>query len=157
LGSGHETTVTSLGWILFELATHPSEQHRLREEIRSVQAADCIDGAGAVDFDALPFLNAVIKVGSTLLCQPVFRLAIQETIRFDTVVPHLFREATRNEVIPLSEEVRCRSGTITGELYIPQGTHIIISNAAYNRWGYLTAHHPTSGPYTFLQEQKYLG
>ncbi|KAH9965228.1 cytochrome P450 [Russula dissimulans] len=123
LGSGHETTVTSLGWILFELATHPSEQHRLREEIRSVQAADCIDGAGAVDFDALPFLNAVIK----------------ETIRFDTVVPHLFREATRNEVIPLSEEVRCRSGTITGELYIPQGTHIIISNAAYNRnkniWG----------------------
>ena len=38
---------------------------------------------------------------------------IQETIRFDTVVPHLFREATRNEVIPLSEQVRCRSGTIT--------------------------------------------
>jgi len=123
LGAGHETTVTSLSWILFELATHPSEQRQLRDEIRGVQAADYIDGAGAVNFDALPFLNAVIK----------------ETIRFDTVVPHLFREATRNEVIPLSEQVRCRSGTITEELCIPQGTHIIISNAAYNRnkdiWG----------------------
>ena len=52
-------------------------------------------------------------------------------MRFDTVVPHLFRVATRDEVIPLSEQVRCRSGSDAKELYIPE-THII-SDAAYHR------------------------
>ncbi|KAI9453185.1 cytochrome P450, partial [Russula earlei] len=117
LGAGHETTVTSLGWILLELATHPDEQRQLRDELYSARV-DLVDGAGNVNLDSLPFLNAVIK----------------ETVRFDTVVPHLFRVATRNEVISLSEQVRCRSGIFIEELYIPQGTHIIISNVAYNRW-----------------------
>lgn len=58
---------------------------------------------------------------------------IQETVRFDTVVPHLFRVGTRDEVIPLSSQVLCRSGSVTKELYIPQGTHIIISDVAYHR------------------------
>jgi cytochrome P450 len=62
LGAGYETTVTSLGWILFELATHPDEQRRLRDEIYSVQAADHFDDIATVNFDELPFLNAVIKV-----------------------------------------------------------------------------------------------
>jgi cytochrome P450 len=62
LGAGYETTVTSLGWILFELATHPDEQRRLRDEIYSVQAADHFDDTATVNFDELPFLNAVIKV-----------------------------------------------------------------------------------------------
>jgi Cytochrome P450 len=51
-----------LGWILFELATHPDEQRRLRDEIYSVQAADDLDDTATVNFDELPFLNAVIKV-----------------------------------------------------------------------------------------------
>jgi cytochrome P450 len=59
MGAGYETTVTSLGWILFELATHPDEQCQLRDEIYSVRAAD---DTGTVNFDTLPFLNAVIKV-----------------------------------------------------------------------------------------------
>jgi cytochrome P450 len=62
MGAGYETTVTSLGWILFELATHPDEQRRLRDEIYSVRAADDVDDTGTVNFDTLPFLNAVIKV-----------------------------------------------------------------------------------------------
>jgi cytochrome P450 len=62
LGAGYETTVTSLGWILFELATHPDEQRQLRDEIYSVRAAADVDDTGTVNFDALPFLNAVIKV-----------------------------------------------------------------------------------------------
>jgi hypothetical protein len=52
--------------------------------------------------------------------------------RFDVVVPHLFREMTRDEVIPLSGHVVCRSGNVIKYLCIPQGTHIIIS-VAYNR------------------------
>ena len=62
LGAGYETTATSLGWILFELATHPDEQRRLRDEIQNVQAADHFDDAATVNFDEFPFLNAVIKV-----------------------------------------------------------------------------------------------
>jgi cytochrome P450 len=61
MGAGYETTVTSLGWILFELATHPEEQRRLRDEIYSVRANQ-FDDIGTVNFDKLPFLNAVIKV-----------------------------------------------------------------------------------------------
>ncbi len=60
--------VTSLGWILFELATHPDEQSRLRDEISSVQAADYFDDTATVNFDELPFLNAVIKVNLPHIC-----------------------------------------------------------------------------------------
>jgi len=123
LGAGYETTVTSLSWILFELATHPDEQSRLRDEVYSVQTAGYFNDTATVNFDELPFLNAVIK----------------ETVRFDTVVPHLFRVGTRDEVIPLSEQVLCRTGSVIKELCIPQGTHVIISNVAYHRnrdiWG----------------------
>jgi cytochrome P450 len=62
LGAGYETTATSLGWILFELATHPEEQRRLRDEIYSVRAADHFNDIATVNFDEFPFLNAVIKV-----------------------------------------------------------------------------------------------
>ncbi|KAI0002552.1 cytochrome P450 [Russula compacta] len=123
LGAGHETTVTSLGWILFELAIHPDEQCRLRNEIYDARTAGHVDNTGTVNYDALPFLNAVIK----------------ETVRFDTVVSHLFRVATRDEVIPLSGKVLCRSGSVIEELHVPRRTHIIISDVAYNRnkdiWG----------------------
>jgi len=112
-----------LGWILFELATHPDEQRQLRDEIYSVQAANRAGDAEAVNFDALPFLNAVIK----------------ETMRYDTVVPHLFRVATRDEVIPLTAKVCCRSGSVIERLPLSRGTEIIISDVAYHRnkniWG----------------------
>jgi cytochrome P450 len=134
LGAGYETTVTSLGWILYELATHPDEQRQLREEIYNARGAD---DTGTVNFDALPFLNAVIKVN--LLASTAefsgwkYDSDVKETVRFDTVVPHLFRVSTRDEVIPLSEQVHCRSGSVIEELYIPRGTHVIISDIAYNR------------------------
>ncbi|KAI0052758.1 cytochrome P450 [Auriscalpium vulgare] len=114
LGAGHETTTNSLGWILLELARLPDAQDKLREEIFAAGAHET-DNA---DLNSLPFLNAVIK----------------ETLRFDTVVPHLFRVSTRDDVIPLSQPIAGSS-----ELPIAQGTHIIISNVAYNRnkhiWG----------------------
>ncbi|KAH9975382.1 cytochrome P450 [Lactifluus volemus] len=123
LGAGHETSVTSLGWILLELATHPEEQRKLRDEVRAARTTEHPNDAGMVNLDVLPLLNAVIK----------------ETLRFDTVVPHLFREATRDDVVPLSTQVLCRSGNVIEELHIPKGTHVIISDVAYNRnkstWG----------------------
>jgi hypothetical protein len=71
LGAGYETTVTSMGWILFELARHPDEQHRLREEVHAARAADTSDG-GIINLDALPLLNAVIKVNPSRVYWPFF-------------------------------------------------------------------------------------
>jgi cytochrome P450 len=67
LGAGHETSVTSLGWILLELATHPEEQRRLRDEVRAARTAEHLDDAGMVNLDVLPLLNAVIKVIATVV------------------------------------------------------------------------------------------
>lgn len=137
MGAGHETTVTALGWILFELATHPEEQCQLRDEIYSVRAADHIDNTGTVNFDALPYLNAVIKVSLFHVYQLVDGTRcdsdFQETLRFDTIIPHLFRVTTRDEVIPLSKQVLCRSGSLIKEVCVAKGTHIIISGVAYHR------------------------
>ena len=56
-----------MGWILFELATHPDEQGRLCEEVCAARAADAFEDAGAINLDALPVLNAVIKANTTFL------------------------------------------------------------------------------------------
>ena len=67
MGAGYETTVTSMGLILFELATHPDEQSRLREEVCAARAADALEDAGAINLETLPVLSAVIKVNPTFL------------------------------------------------------------------------------------------
>jgi hypothetical protein len=72
LGAGYETTVTSMGWILFELATHPDEQGRLREEVYAARATDAFEDAGTINLDALLVLNAVIKVNPTLCLLAIF-------------------------------------------------------------------------------------
>jgi cytochrome P450 len=76
MGAGYETTVTTLTWILFELATHPEEQRQLRDEICGTRTAKQIDDADIVNFDALPFLNAVIKVDKRHVCSLYFWLEI---------------------------------------------------------------------------------
>lgn len=68
--AGHETSATSLCWVLLEIAKHPDVQKRLREEIRAMEQA--IHARGDVDFtatdlDGMPYLSAVIKVSSTFI------------------------------------------------------------------------------------------
>lgn len=67
--AGHETSATSLCWVLLEIAKHPDVQKKLREEIRAMEQA--IHARGDVDFtaadlDGMPYLSAVIKVSSTI-------------------------------------------------------------------------------------------
>src|SRR5260221_567551 len=62
-------------------------------------------------------------------------------MRYDTVVPHLFRVATRDDVIPLTAEVHCRSGSVIEHLPISRGTQIIISDVAYHRWACQIPHY----------------
>lgn len=87
LGAGYETTVTSMGWILFELATHPDDQHRLREEVYAARAADTSEDGGIINLDALPLLNAVIKVNPSriywlFLCLKIRFVLGNPTLRY---------------------------------------------------------------------------
>ncbi|KAG7450918.1 cytochrome P450 [Guyanagaster necrorhizus] len=74
--AGHETSSTSMAWILYELAVHPEYQSIIRAELKQSN-----------DYDSMPFLNAAIK----------------ETLRIHPMAPSLTRTAPHDDVLPLSE------------------------------------------------------
>ncbi len=60
--AGHETTATTLAWVLQYVLTHPDVQARLRAELIESAGADRIPGSGD-----LPYLDAVIKETQRLM------------------------------------------------------------------------------------------
>ncbi|KAG8220520.1 cytochrome P450 [Butyriboletus roseoflavus] len=126
LFAGHETTSNSLSWIILELARHPKMQSRLRAEIRKTEAVVRARGDTQftmADFDVMPYTTAVIKEG----------------LRYHPVVPHAYRIADKDDIIPLSRAITTESGEVITEIAVPKGTRIVASIAAYNRipdlWG----------------------
>ncbi|KAF8557928.1 cytochrome P450 [Imleria badia] len=124
--AGHETTATSISFILLELARSPQVQSRLRDEIRKTEAAVYARGDSQLevqDVDAMSYLNAVIKEG----------------LRLHPAGPHAFRVPLQDEILPLSKPILTESGEMISEVLLPKGTEIVISIAAYNRdkdlWG----------------------
>ncbi|PBK89327.1 cytochrome P450 [Armillaria gallica] len=73
--AGHETSGTSLTWLLYELAVHSEYQSIIRAELNQSN-----------EYDSMPFLNAVIK----------------ESLRLHPVVHSLMRTAPHDDIIPLS-------------------------------------------------------
>ncbi|OAA41828.1 cytochrome P450 78A3 [Cordyceps fumosorosea ARSEF 2679] len=61
--AGHETTSVSLTWAIYALCVNPAMQTRLREEVRAHLPSVDDDAAAvsSVDFDRLPYLNAVVN------------------------------------------------------------------------------------------------
>lgn len=61
--AGHETTASTLTWLLYELCRHPEDQKRVRDELRELRQTL---PAGAeftiANLETLTFTNAVIKV-----------------------------------------------------------------------------------------------
>ncbi|KAJ7691727.1 cytochrome P450 [Mycena rosella] len=118
--AGHETTANTLSWTMFELTQHPDVQSKLRAEIQATESAMRARGATEftyVDFEAMPYTVAVMK----------------ETLRFHPVAYSSFREAARDEVLPLSTPIVTKSGKTITELPIPKDMILVISNAGYNR------------------------
>jgi len=119
--AGHETSATSLCWVLFELARHPDVQSRLRKEIRDTEAAIHARGGGsdftASDLDGMPYLNAVLK----------------ESMRLHPAVYHNYRFAARDDVLPLSKPITTTTGEVISKLPIPKGLKVILSIAGYQR------------------------
>jgi cytochrome P450 len=117
--AGYETTSISLTWALIELSQHPDVQTRLREELLAFGADPTYDQLKT----SLPYLDAVVH----------------ETLRLHPPLAEFTRLAAADDVIPLSEPVRTKSGEMTDSISIAKGTLITISGAAINRssaiWG----------------------
>ncbi|KAF8901271.1 cytochrome P450 [Mucidula mucida] len=105
--AGHDTTAAAVGWLLYELSAHPSDQVNIREEILRTSALSL------GDYNSMPLLNAAIKV---LFYSPLLpRLqysspACQKSLRRNSFVHTLRRVAAQDDVIPLSHPITTREG-----------------------------------------------
>jgi cytochrome P450 len=117
--AGHETSATSMCWVLLELALHPEVQTRLREEIRRTERVIQARGGRcftALDLENMQYLNAVLK----------------ESMRFHPALYQNYRQAARDDALPLSKPIQTNKGLVDN-IPIAKGTKIILSIAAYNR------------------------
>jgi len=133
--AGHETTSNATSFMLWELAKHQDVQARLRREIGSVRAANGGAPLTAEDLDRMPYLQAVVKVPKSPI--DVSRgspLALQEHFRFHPPVHNVIRRSGEDDVLPLFEPIKARSGTLITHVPLPEGTNIVLSFAAYNRY-----------------------
>ncbi|KAI8995433.1 cytochrome P450 [Trametes punicea] len=122
--AGMDTTANSLARILLLLAEHPDVQERLRAEI--LQAVELQGNGDVLDFDTLmelPYLDAVCR----------------ETLRVHGGVASTFRDTLKDVVLPLSEPIRGRDGTLISAIPIPKGTRVVAELWSANRdtliWG----------------------
>ncbi|KAG6857779.1 hypothetical protein H0H87_004195 [Tephrocybe sp. NHM501043] len=117
--AGHETSATTLCWVLLELARNPEFQHRLRAEIRATENATGrkYSSFTANDLDSMQYLAAILK----------------ESMRFHPALYQNYRQAAKDDVLPLSTPIQTTSGEHIDELPIPKGMKVILSIAAYQR------------------------
>jgi cytochrome P450 len=138
LVAGHDTTASSLTWLLYELSKHPEDQQRIRDEIKAARANVEARGDNDLlpsDFNNMDFTNAVIKVCPLLVSDVLFSssFVFQEGLRLHPIVPTLLRKADSDDVIPLSQPIETKSGKIISEIPISKGQAITASICTYNR------------------------
>ncbi|KAK0474007.1 cytochrome P450 [Armillaria novae-zelandiae] len=120
--AGHDTTATTVAWILYELSLQPFIQNKIREEIsqRREQRRGDLD---TDDYDSLSLLNAVIK----------------ETLRLHPFVFTSTRVADEDSVVPLSEPITTSDDSVVWEIPVLKGQALMLSFYTYNRlpsvWG----------------------
>ncbi|KAG9018778.1 hypothetical protein FRB90_009782 [Tulasnella sp. 427] len=121
LVAGHETTSSTLSWLLYDLAQpqHKGVQVRLSQELLAVET----DRPSMEEINALPYLDAVIR----------------EMLRMNSVLDTTARIATKDDVIPLATPFVDRNGVERWEIRINRGEQIAINITAVNRdkslWG----------------------
>ncbi|KAH7881865.1 cytochrome P450 [Phlebopus sp. FC_14] len=117
--AGYETTSVSLTWALIELAQNPDIQTKLRDELLAFGADPSYDQLS----NSLPYLDAVVH----------------ECLRVHPPVTEFTRMAAEDDVIPLSEPVRTKSGQIVDNITVARDTLITINFSCINRsaaiWG----------------------
>lgn len=115
--AGHETTANTISWILLELCRNTDVQTRLRDEIRTVRRQRDEPELTAATFDDMPYMTAIVK----------------EILRFHPAIYNMHKEATRDDIVPLSHPVVGTDGKPIHEIPVQKGQKIILSTAAYNR------------------------
>ncbi|KAG8889125.1 hypothetical protein FRB98_005740 [Tulasnella sp. 332] len=119
--AGHETTSSSVVWLLHDLARseHKLIQDKLRAELLTLSS----EQPTMEELNALPYLDAVIR----------------ENLRLNPAVSALIRQAGREDVIPLSMPLVDRKGVKRDEVRIGKGDPVYVSIVAINRdkaiWG----------------------
>ncbi|TBU30200.1 cytochrome P450 [Dichomitus squalens] len=123
---GHETTSTTLTFLLYELARYPEYQERMRQEIRGVRAKVAQRGEtefSTEDPESLTLTNNAIK----------------ETLRFHPIVISLARVAFKDDVIPLTYPILSTTGETIREIPVKAGQVFSASFIGYQRlteaWG----------------------
>ncbi|KZV96656.1 cytochrome P450 [Exidia glandulosa HHB12029] len=119
LVAGHETTSNSTTWAMYDLATHPEAQARLREEVQQIGT----DTPTLDMLNALPFLDNVVR----------------ETLRLHNVVAFVSREAVEDDIIPLGTPIVDRNGQTQTHIRVQKGDQVTIPIWLINRnkaiWG----------------------
>ncbi|KAK1222813.1 hypothetical protein PQX77_014341 [Marasmius sp. AFHP31] len=114
--AGHDTTASTLAWVLYELSKNPKDQERLFQEVKRYREQSRNDG----EFKAN-------------------ELEGMETLRLHPIIPEFFREAVADDVIPLESPVVDASGSVLREIPVTKGQRVYAGVYNYNRlkevWG----------------------
>ncbi|KAJ3739149.1 cytochrome P450 [Lentinula detonsa] len=115
--AGHETTASTMTWILYALTKSPKDQERIYQEIREMRELTGNQEPSPQDLDSMNFFNAVIKEG----------------LRLYPIVPNITREAQSDDVIPLEFPVTTVSGDEIFHIPVSKGQRVMLCLGMYNR------------------------
>ncbi|KAK7015166.1 hypothetical protein VNI00_019176 [Paramarasmius palmivorus] len=136
--AGHETSSSTLTWMVYELSRRPELQERLVKEVKEARAK-AGDELTPNDYDSMPLLNAVIK--ETLRCHPILNT--------------LVRQADVDDVIPLQCPIVSASGEVISQIPVTKGQRIMVCVGSYNRLGEVWGPNPHEwDPSRFLDEKR---
>ncbi|KAI5994730.1 cytochrome P450 [Pisolithus albus] len=117
--AAYESSAINLVWALVELARNPEIQTTLREELLTCREDPTYEQLNK----GFPYLDAVAH----------------ETLRLHPSIPDFERIAEEDDVIPLSEPVRTKTGEVVDCIHVAAGTLVGISTPSINRstaiWG----------------------
>ncbi|KAK0521404.1 hypothetical protein OC835_006896 [Tilletia horrida] len=120
--AGHETSSATLSFACQRLMDGENGeriQQRLRDELRHADGWE----SDATILDSLPYLEAVVR----------------ETLRQNPPIRRMSREATGNDIIPLSRPITLRDGSKTNQIRVSKGQNIefpvFYMNTCEELWG----------------------
>ncbi|KAK9897658.1 cytochrome P450 [Cystobasidium minutum MCA 4210] len=117
--AGHETSSTALTFLLHLLSLHKDVQDKLRKEVQEAYRTAEQEGRSSLtadDLSSLAYLDAVVR----------------ETLRVLPPVPMTIREATQDEILPLSEPIKGKDGQMISEVFVPAGCTVAIDITVVN-------------------------
>ncbi|THH20553.1 hypothetical protein EW146_g851 [Bondarzewia mesenterica] len=117
--AGHDSTATTLTWLLWELGKDTIYQDKIRDDIKAARSQATARGdedLSMSDLEGMTHMQAAIK----------------ESMRLHPIVWQIGRLAGEDDVIPLAFPVTTKSGKVISAIPVSKGQDIKISICAYN-------------------------